>query len=65
MKSQGAIENPDTTKDVSIPAKKVKPAKRVQFADANELKTYFKALQAKHKVVHTTRLPSGQIVDWI
>src|ERR1043165_6078611 len=64
MKLLAANQNPDSAKDVSVP-KKGKPARRGYLPEENELRVYFETLQAKRKVVHTTRLPSGQIVDWI
>ena len=68
MKARGSVENPDRTHDTAIPRKAARPAqyaKRAQAAWAGELRAHFKKLQTRHKILHTTRLPSGQIVDWI
>jgi hypothetical protein len=64
MKSRRVLHNPNTAHDISRPGKETKPSKD-SSSDTKELRVHFEALQAKHKVLQTTRLPSGQIVDWI
>ena len=64
MKSRRVLPNPNTAHDISRPGKETKPSKD-SSSDTKELRAHFEALQAKHKVLQTTRLPSGQIVDWI